>query len=443
MIGFRQILKKHWEYLTLFILSTSFFIYQHIVDHTLWDFYVYLMNGKYWFHHGFYFELYRAPVAPLILGLLGGNIFAEFSYIALVSSLFAIVTYYLAKQLKIDEVVLYGLMLSTYTLLEGLASGTELLSLVFLELGILFVLKDDIKSGIGFALSFLTRYTMASQALLIFFHRDLKKILISIGVMLAVISPWLIYNKLVFGNYFASIADSYALNIYFRGYIAQQPRFKDFLLVGNVIWVPFLIGLRKFKFNRENLIFAVSGILVIINYFMTPLKIARYLFPLILPIAYFASKSTPKKIILPMFIAMLIVAFAAQPIKGPFYINQVNKIKELNLSDCYIESNIWPLLDYSGIPAAPNVHYKVTQKEVDRGAIVIIDYIRVHAKPVIYEGNGYFIYGYKNNCTKQKTPIVMIYLDQLNYNLKLEGKNKTYTYCDVFLPPICSLINKI
>ena len=438
-----EILKKHWEYLTLFILSTIFFIYQHIVDHRLWDFYVYTMNGRYWFHKGFYFELYRAPIAPLILGLLGGNLFAEFGFIILVSSLFAVVTYYLAKQLKINELVLYGLMLSTYTLLEGLASGTELLSLVFLEIGILLVLKDDIKSGIGFALSFLTRYTMASQAILVFFHRDWKKVLISIGIIIVVISPWLIYNKLVFGNYFASIADSYALNIYFRSDWHQQPKFNDFLVVGNVIWIPFLIGLRKFKLNRENLLFVVSGILVAINYFMTPLKIARYLFPLILPIAYFASKATPKKIILPMFIAMLIVAFAAQPITKPFYMDQVNKIKELNLSNCYIESNIWALFDYGGLPTSPSVRYNLIQKEVNKGSIIILDYQYSNAKPIMYKGNRYIIYGYKNNCTKQKTPIVMVYLDNLNYNLQLEGKNETYTYCDVFLPKICNLINKI
>ena len=144
-----------------------------------------------------------------------------------------------------------------------------------------------------------------------------------------------------------------------------------------------------------------------------------------------------------MFIAMLIVAFAAQPMESTFYMNQAEKINELNLSNCYIESNIWPFFDYSGIPASPSVQYKLVQKEINKGAIVVLDYQYSNAKPILYRGKNYLIYGYKNNCTKQKTPIVMIYLNQLNYNLKLEGKNKTYTYCDVLFPEVCNLINKI
>ncbi len=438
-------LKEHWQFITLFILSTSFFIYQHTINHQLWDFYVYLMNGKYWFHNGFYFELYRAPLAPLMLGLLGGNLFAEYAFIVLVSALFAIVTYFLSKKLEIDEVTFYALLLNIFLLFEGMANGTELLSLVFLELGILLILIDDFKSGIAFALATLARYTMLPYSILILFHKNWKKILIAILLAVATFLPWLIYNKIYFGNYFASMADSYALNVYFRGYMVQPPKLIDFLVVGNVLWIPFAIGLTKFKMKKEEIIFLVVFAIAIFNYVTTPLKIPRYLFPLILPIAFFSSKVVNKKIAVALFLAMLITAFILQPAQPPFYEKPIEKIKSLGLENCEIESNLWPLLDYAGLPTEPNVHPDIAQKEIENGKIMVL-YKNVegfaNVTPVIYDGGSYIIAGYKN-CTKMKTPIVYIYLNKLNYNNELEGKNKTYSYCDVFFPKICYLINKI
>ncbi len=439
-------LKEHWQYITLFILSTSFFIYQHTVDHGLWDFYAYLMNGKFWFHNGFYFEIYRPPLAPLLLGLLGGNLLAEYAFIILVSALFAIVTYFLSKKLKIDEVIFYALLLNIFVLREGLANGTELLSLAFLELGILLILKDDFKSGIAFALATLTRYTMASYSILILAHKNWKKILISAALLALTIAPWLIYNKIAFGNYFASIADSYALNVYFRDYMVQKPKLTDFLIAGNILWIFFAIGIYKRKFTKVDLIFAAVLLIAIFNYLTTPLKIPRYLFPLVLPLAYFSSKVVNRKVAFALFLSMLVVAFMIRPpTTMEFYLQPIEKLNELNLTNCEIESNIWVLLNYKGVPTEPPVHPVVAQKEIEKGKILIL-YKSVegfaNVTPIIYDNGDYIIAGYQN-CTERKVPIVYSYLDQLNYNLKLRGENTTYTYCDVFLPSICNLINKI
>ncbi len=438
-------LKEHWQFITLFVLSTSFFIYQHFVDHGLWDFYVYLMNGKYWFHNGFYFELYRAPLMPLLLGIFGANLYSEYIYIVFTSALFAYATYKLAKQININEIIFYALLLNVYTLIWGLSEGTELLSLALLELGIYFVLKGKEVSGVPLALSVLARYTMAPYGILLLFQKNWKKIIFSIILFISVLTPWLVYNKIFFGNYFASIADSYALNVYFRPQKPIEPM--HFVIAGNILWISFALGLSKSKLRREEIIMLTVFAIAVINYALTPFKFARYLFPMILPLSFFSAKYIKDwKTAFAIFLVMLTVAFVYQPKTPAFYMYPIQKIKELHLENCEIESNIWPLLNYGGLPTSPAVWPENTQKEVDKGKILIL-YTGVenfgNAEPVLYNNSNYIIYGYKN-CTERKyNKIIFIYLKDRNYNLHLMGINKTYSYCDVFFPRICYLINKI
>ncbi len=440
-----KILKNNKVYIALFIASTSFFIYQHMINQQLWDFYAYLMNGKFWFHHGYYFELLRPPLAPLIIGLLGANLFAEYAYVVIISALFALSTYLLAKELKINEVIFYALLLNTSTLLFGLAEGTELLSMALIEVSILMILKDDFKSGIFLGLASLTRYTNLISTVIMFFHKDWKKIGLGLLIFLLTLTPWLLYNKLAFGNYFASMADSYALNVFSRKDISQPPKLFDFIVIGNILWVTFLMGLREFKFNRKDGIMLTLMFLTIISYLLTPLKTARYLFLVILPLAYFSSKikiSNNQAIVI--FIVMLLVAFISQP-RASKLNSTIYEIKELNLSHCELESNVWVLLNYYGFPTEPPVHGYEAQKEVEKGKI-LIEYKNIdefaNVTPLLYSNERYIIGGYKN-CTKQKTPIIFSYIKQLNYDYKLVGYNENYSYCDIFFPRICKLVNKI
>src|SRR3989338_4415876 len=72
----------------MFFLSTLFYIYQHY-SYLSWDFSAYVLNSRYLFSDGNYFESQRPPLAALIIGtfiFLGKG--AEYLYIIMVSSLF-------------------------------------------------------------------------------------------------------------------------------------------------------------------------------------------------------------------------------------------------------------------------------------------------------------------------------------------------------------------
>ena len=431
-------------FVLIFLLSTSFFIFQHYYQkNVLWDFDTYALNGKFFFWHGIYFEVSRPPLMPFLTGILGGSLISEYLYIILISSIFAYSSYKLSKVLKFNEVIFYSLLLNFSTLIFGLFCGTELLAISLLELSIYFILKDNYKSGFFSGLAFLARYTMFDYSILLFFHKEKKKILISILLLFLTILPWLAYNKIVFGNYFASIADSYAENIKFRGYINQPINFLSMILFWNILlFIPFF-GIKKLKMNKTNLLMLTILIISIINYISTPIKVTRYLFISLLPLTYFSyiSINWKKEWVILLFSIMLISSFAFTILHPhpEFYNQPINKLRELNLTNCSIESNIWIYLDYEGIPASPSVRYDLLKKENNT---IFLLYKGVEGfgeiNNVIFENKDYVIGG---KCTKQSKPVIHIYLNYLNKNIKLIGKNESYNYCDIFFSKICKIIN--
>src|SRR3989344_4326049 len=130
MINYKDILKEIKEnpyIFSLFVISTSYFLYQHFTIIS-WDFSAYVLNAKYLFYHGDYFEVYRAPFAPLILGvfLVFGKI-SEYLFIIFVSVLFLFsnisLSNTLRKKIKISDenkiffnVLFYFFSLSSYVL---------------------------------------------------------------------------------------------------------------------------------------------------------------------------------------------------------------------------------------------------------------------------------------------------------------------------------------
>ena len=438
-------------YILIFLLSTSFFIFQHYYQrNVLWDFDTYVLNGRFFFWHGIYFELARPLLTPLIIGIFGGSLISEYVYIILISSLFAYSTYKLSKILKFNEVIFYSLLLNTSTLLFGLFCGTELLAISLLELTIYFVLKENHESGIFSGLSFLARYTMIDYSIILFFHKEKKKILISFILLFLTILPWFAYNKIMFGNYFASIADSYAENIKFRGYINQPMNLLNIFLFWNILIILPFLGIKKFKvkklkLKRTEILMLTILIISILNYALTPMKVTRYLFISILPLTYFSYKSIKwkKEWAIAIFSIMLIFSFIFT-ITHPYpqFMNEsIDKLKELNLTNCSIESNAWIYLNYRGIPSKPPVRFDLLKKE-NNTIFLLYKNIEGYGKTdnVVFENKNFVISG---KCTKQNKPIMYSYLKQLNYNLKLLGENKSYEYCDIFFPKICREINKI
>ena len=126
--NFSHFLQKNKLIILLFLSSTSFFLYQH-KNYWSWDFSAYLLNAKYWFNDGNYFEWYRPPLTPLLLGILGilNWKLSEYLYIIFVSTLFAFSCLKFEKVfIDKDPTLFYALMLSPFLLSNGLFAGTEL-----------------------------------------------------------------------------------------------------------------------------------------------------------------------------------------------------------------------------------------------------------------------------------------------------------------------------
>ena len=413
-------IKNNFLIIILFIISTSFFIFQHY-NMLSWDFSSYVLNAKYLFYNGTYFEVYRAPMASFILGffLLFKSI-SEYLYIIFVSSLFfyaniklstILFEKYFSKSIENREniknenkqliiFVFYFFSLSYFVLLFGTQVGTELLGLAFFELFLAYFLNNKV-SGHFLALAFLSRYNFMLFLPFLLLNKDYKKILKNILAFILVISPWLIFNYLTFGNFFTSIIDSYALNVFNRQDVAQQFRFISLLKPINWFLPLFLIGifysLMKIIKNRNKLIyndkedwlFFAVFLLIIYDFYSTPFKINRYLFNLSLPIAFFSLSGTiflrkmfkiPSKIIIIIFlIIFLFTSYGLylnyknlRPEYNKFY-DAAKDIKELNIENCLILSPHWVLITYFTENVYP-LGLNNLNESINRNEIILIFY---------------------------------------------------------------------
>jgi len=381
-------LKKNFLVVALFVLSTALFVYQHYTNLS-WDFSAYVLNAKYLFYHGAYFESLRTPVAPVLLAVfLIFGVIGEHLYIILVSALFMYANIKLSdavfKRWALEEkigkefcrVVLYTFSLSFFTLIYATAAGTELLSLAFFELFLAMMLTGRV-SGWYLGLAFLSMYSFILYLPLLLVNRKIKKIGYNILGFAVVTAPWLIFNYAHFGNPFASIIDAYANNILFRQYLMQAFDYKQILTVmgwflpfaaiGAVLAIFSLFAAKKewFSRNKPVIFFSVLAFLVLWDYNNIPLKQIRYLFNLTLPVAFFCSfgvialcsrvkmlisrKNLVIFILIALFILNLFSAYAyingAGNYDDKFY-SAGSDIKKLGIENCEILSPQWVLITY-------------------------------------------------------------------------------------------------
>ena len=482
-----QNLKEREAILALLIISTSLFVLQHAI--TLpWDFNAYVLNARFWFAEGSYFEPFRPPLMPFLIGVLsifGWNA-AEFLFIILASALFAYSSVRLARALKLNPAAFYALSLNSYVLAFGLLHGTEILSLIFLELFISSILEGSAVSGVFAGLCALSRYTGLALFPLMIFHLDFKKALKSFLLFLLVLSPWLAYNRLKFGNMFTSIADQYALNILNREYFTQNFKIEHFLTAFNILIPLILLGIfavlsrlskepkksvRKFlrMFRAEIIMFVILAY-GIASYAGTPQKDIRYLFNMTLPVAYFSYlglelilSNMRKILILSVVIfavsALLFISYlAGNGRETPeVYNSAIKKLGELNLSNCSVMSNGWVPLNYLGAFSKPLPPYALLGKRIEEGEIIIFfkrpDWFEYAYNesfflsfPVLYDSPHYIILG-SGTCLKPQK-FEETYLQQLDKKtFELYGYRQNQNPCFVLfhnlpiLEKSCNLIN--
>src|SRR3989344_9692184 len=96
--------KKEYRYLIFCIAILLALLLQHYLF-LAWDFSAYKLNGDYLFHNGAYFEWYRPPVAPILLGIFSFlGTFGEYMFIALTGILFFYGIYKLSKPLEVSPI---------------------------------------------------------------------------------------------------------------------------------------------------------------------------------------------------------------------------------------------------------------------------------------------------------------------------------------------------
>jgi len=485
-------IKENYLIFILFSISTLFFLYQHF-SWLSWDFSAYVLNAKHLFYNGNYFEIYRAPMTSILLGisLIFGK-FGEYLYILFVSILFFYSVIQITnsafkkyieinkKEEKFLQFLFYFFLLSSFTLNYGTQIGTELLGFSFLLLFLSNILKNKI-SGHYLALAFLTRYNFLIFLPLLFFYKDFKKIIKNILLFALIVFPWFLFNYLVYQNWFTSIIESYYLNIYSRIPISEPFNFSILFPLFGYFFPLFLIGLvlcllnlfrirtKELYNNKVIIVFLIVFVFTIYDFYNTPFKIARYLFNLTLPIAYFSvigtfflTKRYIKKNVITIIILLVIFILTTFSLYMVFYSlrfadnqfsDSAKDIKRLDLKQCEILSPHWPLVSYYTENVYPlgtnNIQTSIFIENktilIFKGEITIDDLFNLtklyQYYPVLYETNKYVFFA--QNLTSKTCSKKYFYDARLVKNpCQILSENFKKIKLDKLALKICNLINK-
>ncbi len=434
----------------LFILSTTFFIYQHLTNFS-WDFASYVLNSKYFIGKGFYYEHYRPPLMPLILSALSifSWLLAEYIFIILASLLFFYTSVKLANSSGINKELFYLFSLTPFTLLHGFINGTELLSLALLELFLIFTIKEKSYAGLFLGLAALTRYNFLIFLVLIFINKDIKKIIKNVFFFLLPFIPWFIYNFQKTGNIFTSFADLYAIGFKFREYINLQIDILDFLWISGFLilfaFIGIIVLIKNWKEkNKTSILILLICVLTLYQFYTTPLKVVRYLFPLALPLVYFSvlginfiKKKSQKVFTISLFIVLFsyssVIPSLAISTSKEEYQDAISKLNELNIEECRVFSNEWVMLNYLEKTTEIFPRKELLQNRIKEGGIIVLfsktpepewakDKNFLKKFPVLYESNKFIILGEKGKCNPEER------IDKTYVELTSKEVNEIYNY---------------
>jgi len=426
----------------VYLLSTLLLVLQHLSGWS-WDFLVYSMNGEYLFEGGLFMEWLRPPVASMLLGfpqLVVSRSMAEVVFVVFVSTFFLYSSYRICQEYDLNLSYFYPILMMPATIYYGAINGTEMLSLAF---AMLFLSElDRERSGIWLGLTFLSRYTYGIIIPLVLVQKDLKKSVKTLLVSAVPVSLWVFYNYIATGHPMKSFANYLGLNLFGRSIHDPLNPLNLFIigLPASLFLFLFLKGeLRNEIDFYSNEVLFVTGfaVLNLLLYFVSNPKPLRYLYPMVLPVAFFATKAiqvndrfelsgynVESKHLVVVFSAVSIIAASVIVVVNPLPSPQNFKDAAASAEGCMAQSNAWPMISYAGTPTLP-----VTQDGdliVEKG-YRIIDYgDGIYGGsadlPVIENGSFYTTYGNKSLC-KELEPADKSWIEtDLNIN---EGVNHT------------------
>lgn len=421
-------LKSRKLLLGYFVFATLLMIYQHSQGWA-WDFSVYSLNGQYLFHEPIYMEWKRPPLLPTILGVLQylfSMKLSEYVFIILNSCFFLFSSLKFSKTYDLNPLYLFVFVMSPYAIFYATLEGTELLFLSFLTLMLSEINRP--RAGLWFSLAFLTRYTGAVFLPLFLIQKNIRKWVYSGLLAFLAVFPWLLFNYLALGHPFASMTDSYALDVVERGLTTPFDPEDLFLMTGAAI--PFgLIYFKQREFEMADFMMMITSIIIVSRQISTKIKVRRYLYDLSLPAAFFAAKGlnlfeNPEKLFYPLLILYMLGAgylVYTNPAHDPgIYIEASREV-----GNCKTVSNEWPMLSYAGTPTGPlEKQFRSEQSYISEGY-----------KVVEFEGESYSVKG--SGCLRE--PFNSTYIERLDKYV-YQGE---VDFCDYMPVSTCKIEKRI
>ncbi|MGC8586903.1 MAG: hypothetical protein ACP5K9_01275 [Candidatus Micrarchaeia archaeon] len=162
-----------------------------------------------------YYENFRAPLSAFVMMLM-----IPFEqdpitpYLALLFAALAAAVWYASKSIKIDMLVLFAIVFNPYTMYYTfIFNSTEVLSMIFLLLGISLVAKKSVYAGALLGIATLAKYPMIMFLPLLLLLGKPKKIAYAALLAILVVLPWLAFNYAMFGNPLMSYLQSFSTAI--------------------------------------------------------------------------------------------------------------------------------------------------------------------------------------------------------------------------------------
>jgi 4-amino-4-deoxy-L-arabinose transferase-like glycosyltransferase len=283
---------------------------------------------------------FRSPLLPYIIAifyLLFNSNFIIRLIVPVVSSIGVIGLYFLAKKMFDNKVGLFSAIIMASLPIYTYYSGkilTDVFYTTFIILSVLFFWmgfeegknKYKILCGLFCGLSILGRYSGALIILVLFSYFIIKNknfnflkdkwLLISVGVFLLVLSPWLYYSYTAYGNPVGFIEHSHRASTYWGGLQNWDFIFLYFPSMFSFGVLLFFIGgffmIKNKKINdKRNLLFLWFLVFVIFVSLFSQHKETRYIMgaiPAISIIAGYSIKKMNKKIVACLIVLILLTS---------------------------------------------------------------------------------------------------------------------------------------
>ena len=437
--AFKEFISENKALSIYWIFLTGILIYQHSLGWN-WDFLVYLMNGEYIFHGGSFMEWLRPPFAPVMMGLLQfvfSRTVSGYIFILMASGFFLYTAKRFSETQDIDLTVFLTLVSGPAFIALSTREGTEMLALAF---ALLFLADlDRTRSGLWLGFSILTRWTQAVMIPLMVLQKKYEKILKTGLIFTLAFIPWMVYSFIITGDPLASPISFISLNIILRKATTPlQPlhflviSFPTLLILGlglkTSVREKIVTTVRKEKMSWA-LIYIAGAYSVI--YFISGITHLRYLYPLVLPLAFFGARAWET-----VEHEKLIYGFMAVNLLGGFFMATSTGFESprpyqeaAEDIDCMAESDSWAPLNYAGLNAESPVNLDVTRERIREGWRVLdftgdlVNSSELSSGELIRDMGSYRVYGIPGRCA-QPRDVDGTRIDE--YNIA-EGTNFTET----------------